>query len=110
MKKASEVMYRIANFFIWLLIFGLIAVIVFSILSMNNVVPNENLGLTTLIWASIWLLIELIVLAFSRHAAKDARDGNKRALPHLLMLFMGLISGNIFFFLGAIFGLVSVRT
>ena len=109
MRKASEVMYRIANFFIWILIICLIAIIVFSILSITEVLPNEKMGLVTLIVAGIYLIIELIVLGFSRHAANSARDGNKRALPHLWMLFMGIISGNVFFFLGAIFGLVSLR-
>ncbi len=109
MRKASEVMYRIANFFIWILIIGWAVVIVFSILSMTNVLPNESLGVATLIPASIMLLIELIILAFSRHAANSARDGNKRAGPHVWMLIMGIFGWNIFFILGAIFGLVSLR-
>ena len=109
MRKASEVMYRIANFFIWILILLWAVVIVFSILSMTNVLPNENMGTVTLIPACLMLLIELIILAFSRHAANSARDGNRRAGPHVWMLIMGIVGGNIFFFLGAIFGLVSLR-
>lgn len=109
MRKASEVMYRIANFFIWVLIIWWVVAIVFSILSMTNVLPNESLGVSTLVPACIMLLIELIILAFSRHAANSARDGNKRAFPHIWMLIMGIFGWNIFFILGAIFGLVSLR-
>ncbi len=112
MKKASEVMYRIANFFIWILILLLIAAIVIAVLQMVGIIPIKSGtqgGLALLIPSIVFLIIEFIVLALSRHAANDARDGNKRAGPHVLMLIMGIISGNVFFFLGSIFGLVSLR-
>ena len=111
MKKASEVMYRIANFFIWILVLLCVALIVLSILTMTGVLQNNgtNMGVGSLVGGIVLLVIELIVLAFSRHAANSARDGNRRALPHVLMLLMGIFSGNIFFFLGALFGLISLR-
>ena len=110
MKKASEVMYRIANFFIWILVLLCVALIVLSILTMTGVLQNNgNMGIGSLVGGIVLLVIELIVLAFSRHAANSARDGNRRALPHVLMLLMGIFSGNIFFFLGALFGLISLR-
>ncbi len=112
MKTASRVMYRIANFFLWILVLLALAMIVIAILEMTNVmkVPEGTTGGVPLLIAGIVVfLLEFIVLASSRAAARNTLEGNHRAGPHVWMLILGLISGNAFFVLGAIFGLIGLR-
>ena len=114
MRIASVIMYRIANIFLWLAVIVCITGIVVGSLVMANVIkPTDGSipggGLALIITSSVMLLIEIIVLSISRSAAANARDGNHRAAPHVVMLILGILSANVFFFLGALFGLVSVR-
>ena len=110
MGKASAVMYSIANFFTWLLALIWMAGIVFSILAIAHVYePNFGgelqFGVASLILFIFLLLVALITIAMVRRA-KTA--GTSKAWD-VLFLILGIVGGNIFYFLGGLFGLIAAK-
>ena len=110
MEKASAVMYSIANFFNWVLLLLSIAGIVFSVLAMTGVYePNLNgeiaFGVQTLIPCIIIFLVVWITIALVRKAKKA---GTSKFWDVLFIIF-GIIGGNIFYFLGGLFGVIARR-
>ena len=107
MHKASAVMYSIANFFTWVLVFVSIAGIVLSILGMIGVNPDlaANFGGGTLAYFIVVLIVSLITIALVRRAkAKGTSKG-----WDVLFLVLGILGANIFYILGGIFGLCERR-
>lgn len=110
MEKASRVMYSIANFFTWILALISVAGIVLSILAMiGNILPadidTQGLGIGTLIYCIIILIVAFITIAMVRRAkAKGSSKG-----WDVLFIIFGFLGGNIFYILGGIFGLVARR-
>ena len=110
MERASRVMYSIANFFTWILAILSVVGIVFSILAIADVadwLPAEfdQYSVATLIVFIIWFVVAIITIAMVRRAkAKDSSKG-----WDLLFMILGIVGGNIFYFLGGLFGLIAVR-
>ena len=106
MEKASAVMYSIANFFTWILVFVSIAMIVLSGLSMAGIIAaNQAFGPGLLAYWVIVLVIAIITIAMVRRAkAKGTSKG-----WDVLFLVLGIIGANIFYFLGGLFGLIARR-
>ena len=108
MEKASKVMYSIANFFTWILLLTCIAGITVFSLMLTGVIKNTSgYGTAGLIGAIIYLSIVLFfafitILMVRRAKAKDSSKG-----WDFLFLILGILSGNIFYVLGGIFGLVA---
>ena len=111
MEKASRVMYSIANFFTWVLAFIWIAGIVFSALAIAHVYEpsvGEGLmqfGVASLILYIILLLVALFTIAMVRRAKAQ---GSSKGWD-VLFLVLGIVGGNIFYFLGGLFGLIARR-
>ena len=108
MDRASRVMYSIANFFTWILVFASIAGIVFSSLAIANVLPdlrNAGFGSGFLVYCVIVFIVSMITIWMVRKA--KAR-GTSKAWD-VLFLILGILGGNIFYILGGIFGIVAVR-
>ena len=110
MEKASAVMYSIANIFNWILLLAGLAGIVFSVLAMTGVYqPNLNgeivFGIQTLIPCIIIFVVAWIVVAMVRKAKKA---GTSKFWDVLFIIF-GVIGGNIFYFLGGLFGVIARR-
>ena len=110
MGKASAVMYSIANFFTWILALIWLAGIVFSVLAIAHVYdPNLGgeilFGVASLVLFIILFLIALITISMVRRA-KTA--GTSKAWD-VLFLILGIIGGNIFYFLGGLFGLIAAK-
>ena len=107
MEKASAVMYSIANFFTWVLVFLSLAGIVFCALDLANIWHPELplLGATGIVYYAIILIVAFITIAMVRRAkAKGTSKG-----WDVLFLVLGIIGGNIFYFLGGLFGLIAPR-
>ncbi len=106
MKKASSLMYTIANIFTWLLVIDCIVMIVLSILSKTNAINAANLKgrETQLIFAFIYLLV---VSLLSIVLVRIAKEKNSSKFWHILFLILGIFGVNIFYLLGGIFGLVA---
>ena len=109
MERASRVMYSIANFFTWIIALISIAGIVFSILWMCKVLPQDvNIGIIgagSLVYYIVLLVVSLITICLVR-IAKDKRSSKGW---DVLFLVLGILGGNIFYILGGIFGIVAVR-
>ena len=111
MEKASKVMYSIANFFTWILAIIFIVGIVFSSLKLANVFVIEGIsdnafyGVGTLVMCIFMLIVCLITIAMVRRAKAD----NSSKAWDFLFLILGIFGGNIFYFLGGLFGLIAVR-
>ena len=107
MEKASRVMYSIANFFTWILVFLSITGIVFCALDLANVWHPDLplLGAGGIVYYAIILIIALITIAMVRRAkGKNTSKG-----WDVLFLVLGVIGANIFYFLGGLFGLIARR-
>lgn len=109
METASRVMYSIANFFTWILVLLSITGIVFSILSISGVAINgqtiDYLGVGYLVYFIIVLIVALITISLVR----IAKNKNSSKGWDILFLILGIIGGNIFYILGGIFGIVTIR-
>ena len=104
MEKASKVMYSIANFFTWVLVVLSIAGIVVASLGLAKIITFDN-ALGTIVYLSIILIIAIITIALVR---KAKADGSSKGWD-LLFLILGIVGGNIFYFLGGLFGLIARR-
>ena len=104
MHKASAVMYTIANIFNWIALIFAIAGIVLSILGGANIVPSlkeAGFGFGYLVYFVVMLIACLIIIAMVRRAKAK---GTSKAWD-VLFIVLGVLSSNIFYILGGIFGL-----
>ena len=100
MGKASAVMYSIANIFNWILLFLSLAGIVLSVLGGINVINYNGLGWGTLAYFVIVFLTTLVIIWMVRKA--KAKGTSK--FWDVLFIVVGVLSANIFYILGGIFG------
>ena len=110
MERASKVMYSIANFFTWILVIISIVGIVFAVLGIVGVIAMEGdlaalAGIGTIVYLAIILVVGLITIAMVRRAKAN---GSSKGWD-LLFMILGIIGGNIFYFLGGLFGLIARR-
>ena len=110
MEKASKVMYSIANFFTWILVILSIVGIVFAVLGIVGVIAMEGdlaalAGIGTIVYLAIILIVGLITIAMVRRAKAN---GSSKGWD-LLFMILGIVGGNIFYFLGGLFGLIARR-
>lgn len=109
MKVASRVMYTIANFFTWIEVLVCITGIIVIPLMMSGVITN-NTGYSNqylqsaVITLAFVLFFSLILIGMVRIA--KSRDSS--IFWDILFLFLGIITGNIFYILGGIFGMFSL--
>lgn len=108
MEKASRVMYSIANFFTWIVVLICIAGIVLFSLALTNVIPNTTgYGSAELIGSIIWLSVILVVALISIWMVRMAKKKGTSKGWDILFIVIGVLSSNIFYILGGIFGLVA---
>ena len=109
MERASRVMYSIANFFTWIIALVSLFMIVMSALAIADVFDLfqglDQYGVGTLVMFIILFLASIITIAMVRRA-KAA--GSSKGWD-LLFMILGIIGGNIFYFLGGLFGLIARR-
>lgn len=110
MEKASKVMYSIANIFNWILLLtGITGIVLFSLM-FTGVIPNtseyEGAALIgAIIAVSVITFFALITILMVRRAKAD----NSSKGWDFLFIILGVLSSNIFYILGGIFGLVAPR-
>ena len=108
MEKASRVMYSIANFFTWIIVVLCIVGIVFSSLTIAEVIVNGDfnyLGAGSLTYFIVVLIVALITISLVR----IAKNKNSSKGWDVLFLILGILGSNIFYILGGIFGIAAVR-
>lgn|SRR5574344_643009 len=109
MGQASKIMYKIANVFNWIVVVISLLAIVFSILGMCGVNLGDtkldtNVGFGTSLFGAIWLFVFAVVLIILTRIAYKSGSGKGW---DILFLILGILDGNIFYFLGGLFGLLS---
>ncbi|MBO6263959.1 MAG: hypothetical protein J6N93_06820 [Clostridia bacterium] len=128
MKSASKVLYTIGKFFNVIEIVGELLVIIFAIIGMvnapmmvemmsgmeNSMFATEAALKTTalggLIGGIVALIISVVVMILAFRATKALDNGAVENGPHITMIVIGVIGGNIFYLLGGIFGLIAENT
>ena len=110
MEKASRIMYSIANIFNWIAALCAIALIVLCSLAIAGVLPADYnpqgmLGWGYLVYAIVILIACIIIIAMVRRAKAS---GSSKGWD-VLFIILGVFSGNIFYILGGIFGLIAVK-
>ena len=110
MQKASALMYTIANIFNWVSLICALLGIVFSVLAIAGVGPELKdipligvIGVGSLVYFIVMLLACIVIIWMVRKAkAKGTSKG-----WDVLFIVLGVLSDNIFYILGGIFGLIA---
>ncbi len=109
METASKVMYSIANIFNWILAILYLFLIVMNGLALGGVKINgldtTKLNVGTLVVFIIGFLVCLAIIGLVR-IAKDRKSSKGW---DVLFMILGIVGGNIFYFLGGLFGIIAVR-
>ena len=110
MKNASKTMYKIGRIFSFVLL-GITAIltIIYSILMIVEITKgNFPRYLGDVIKFSIWLSLVIVVIILASNALRAMEKDDKSNGPHIVMIVFGAISGDVFYLLGGIFGLIAI--
>ena len=109
MEKASKVMYTIANIFVWINIVVAIFGIVLCGLNIAHVtIPDADISQFTLpylVYLIIVIIASIVTIALARMAKKK---GTSKGWDILFIVF-GVLSSNIFYLLGGLFGVIAKK-
>ena len=117
MKTACRVMYILGTIFnivaLVLALLGIAGGVTYLVIP-DKIAAEQGIavevvkqtGMSALIAAIVWTVIELLVLIFALIARKAINNKKKDIWPHVVMIVVGAI-GDLFFLLGGIFGLVA---
>lgn len=109
MEKASRVMYSIANFFTWVVVVLTIVLIVFTTLGMTNVIPDlKDLPLAN-VGGIVYYALVLVFALVTIFLVRIAKNKNSSKGWDILFIVLGVLSWNIFYILGGIFGVIAPR-
>lgn len=114
MKNASETMYRIGRIFNFILL-GIYAIlIVVNLVSMivgltdSNRSAQVSSAVSGLITNIILIALTVVLLFLAKKAMTDIEADGTNQTPHILMIVFGVLTGDVFYLLGGIFGLVAI--
>ena len=121
MKKTSNLFYSIGFVLnIIGIVFYAVLIAIFAI-AMNNAEAISKIATDTgstveyvrqsllalVILISVSIVIDIVVSVFVLRAKRNLREGNGRTGTHILLLVLGILSINLFYLLGGIFGVVA---
>ena len=121
MGKASKVLYTIGK------VFNIIEIVFLVVLLVGGIIINASpemlvesmpeayetvemakaASVGLIVAAIIGLIVSIVVLIFAIRAKKAVDDGKKNLAPHIIMVVIGVISGDMFYLLGGIFGIIA---
>ena len=104
MSKASAIMYSIANIFNWIMLLVGIGCIVMCVLEITHIVDFQGFSGSLVYW--IIVVVTCCILVCLTRIAKDSHSS--KAWDVLLMI-LGILSADIFYFLGGLFGVIARR-
>ena len=120
MKVATRVMYTIGKIFS---IIELIGFVLLTVLGILYIVLAPTLaeqleqyadaatvmaaGISMIVYGLIFTVIVILTIALVNNAHRKIKAGDRRKFPHILVMVMGFVSGDIFYFLGGLFGLIA---
>ena len=109
MRNASRTMYQIGRIFSFILL-GIAALltVIFTILMIVDLANGNGLHyLGNIIGYVLWLALIIVVIILATNAIKNTEEDSKNNTPHIIMIVFGAISGDVFYLLGGIFGLIA---
>ena len=110
MEKASKVMYSIANIFNWiLLLLAITGIVLFSLMFTGVIPTTSGYEGATLIGAIVGVSIVAFFCLITVLMVRRAKADNSSKGWDFLFIVLGVLSSNIFYILGGIFGLVAPR-
>ncbi len=109
MRNASKTMYRIGRVFSFILLgIAAIVAILFTVFMIVDLASDKGLHyLGNLISTLIWLAFIIVVIVLATNAIKNTEEDNKNPGPHIIMIVFGALSGDVFYLLGGIFGIIA---
>ena len=111
MRNASKTMYEIARIFTFVLL-GLVALLITleTIFMIVDIVKDNPFAghITKIVGYSVWFVFICVMIILASKAIKDIVKNEKENSPHIIMIVAGAISGNVFYLLGGIFGLIAI--
>ena len=116
MGKASKIMYTIGRIFniVELVCCALmiIAGVILTALSAGGTIDEAQVealgsGIGLLVAGVVSFIIVLVVYFLATKAQKTIGNGTTEKGPHIMMIVVGAISGDLFYLLGGIFGIIA---
>ena len=113
MRESSKTMYKIGRIFSFVLL-GLAALLaVLHLILMLVYLADETKGnwsseLGSMIGTIIWIGFIIVVICLATNAIKLTETEKENKTPHITMIVFGALSGDVFYLLGGIFGLVAI--
>lgn len=123
MKTTSKIFYTIGKIFNIIgivvtalcLIGGIVVLALAPQISANvdgeySTLAIRTLGIGLIIGCAIGLAIEIVVLCVAIYASKALDNGKRDNVPHITIIVIGVISGDIFYLIAGICGLIEENT
>lgn len=118
MKHASSVMNKIGRVFnivelvltAILVVLGVLFMILVSVMGDKAPVESIAAAVVYLVWGLVLLALSIVTLVLAKKANAALANGRTDNVPHILLIVGGAISGNVFYVLAGIFGLVGENT
>ncbi len=109
MRNASKTMYKIGRVFSFVLLgIAAIVAVLYLILMIVDLANGNGLHyLGNLIGTILWLGFIIVVIILASNAIKATEEDNQNPGPHVVMIVFGALSGDVFYLLGGIFGLIA---
>ena len=111
MRDASKTMYKIGRIFSYVLLgIAALVIVIQTILLIVDAVQGNNVldNIGSIVGTSIWLGLVIVLIILATKSIKDIESDEKNNSPHIIMIVMGAITGDVFYLLGGIFGLVAI--
>ena len=113
MRESSKTMYKIGRIFSFVLLGIAVLLAILHLVLMFVYIADETKGvwaneLGSLIGTIIWLGFIVVVIILATNAIHKTEEEKDNKAPHITMIVFGAISGDIFYLLGGIFGLVAI--
>ena len=123
MKNASRILYIVGIVINILgILFTVIGLIIFAIAAFNQDVISQvahdiarpdslvkNLCLAAFIVSLIELVVQGLVLAIAFRAIRNLKKDNGNIASHVMLIVLGVVGFDLFYFLGGIFGVAAAN-
>ena len=106
-------MYKIGRVFSFVLlgiasILAILHLVLMIIYSIDDTKGNWTSELGSLISTIIWISFIIVVICLASNAINKTESDKADKAPHITMIVFGALSGDVFYVLGGIFGLVAI--
>ena len=112
MENAAKLMYRIARIFALVLLAIAVALVAMNIiLLVVHVLKADGVSsyISGIVGNTVWAFILVALIYITTKGIVDLQLKTNDMTPHIIMIVIGLFSGDIFYLLGGIFALVAIE-